>query len=91
MLKLDEPFRNHEILIISLFTIVQICGWRVKQCFLLKILVDILPLDPDPWIRIFLRIRIQELKILRIQRIRILSTVLKGTKNRGDDFKENIY
>ena len=25
------------------------------------------PLDPDPWIRIFLRIRIQEAKILRIQ------------------------
>ena len=24
------------------------------------------PLDPDPWIRIFLRIRIQEAKILRI-------------------------
>ena len=36
------------------------------------------PLDPDPWIRIFLRIRIriQEAKILRIQRIRILSTGL---------------
>ena len=32
------------------------------------------PLDPDPWIRIFLRIRIQKGKILRIQRIRILST-----------------
>ena len=32
------------------------------------------PLDPDPWIRIFLRIQIQEGKILRIQRIRILST-----------------
>ena len=33
-------------------------------------------LDQDPWIRIFLRIqiRIQEAKILRIQRIRILST-----------------
>ena len=29
------------------------------------------PLEPDPWIRIFLRIRIQEAKILRIQRIRI--------------------
>jgi len=33
------------------------------------------PLDPDPWIHIFLSIRIQEAKILRIQRIRILSTV----------------
>ena len=33
-------------------------------------------LDPDPWIRIFLpnRIRIQEAKILRIQRIRMIST-----------------
>ena len=34
------------------------------------------PLNPDPWIRIFLQIRIQEAKILRIQRIRILSTEL---------------
>ena len=32
------------------------------------------PLDPDPWIYIFLRIRIQEANIWRIQRIRILST-----------------
>ena len=38
-------------------------------------------LDPDPWIRIFLRIRIQEPKILRIQRIwiRILSTDTRWT------------
>ena len=42
-LKLDEPFRDQEIFIISL------CS-----------------LDPDSWIRIFLRIRIQEAKILRI-------------------------
>jgi len=34
------------------------------------------PLDLDPWIRIFLRIRIQEAKILRIQRIRILSSAI---------------
>ena len=34
-------------------------------------------MDPDPWIRIFLRIWIQEVKILRIQRIRILSTGLE--------------
>ena len=31
-------------------------------------------MDQDPWIRTFLRIRIQEAKISRIQRIRILST-----------------
>ena len=31
-------------------------------------------MDPDPWICIFLRIRIQEANILRIQRIHILST-----------------
>ena len=42
----------------------------VKKFFLLIFY----PLDPDPWIRIFLRIRIQEAKILLIQRIRILST-----------------
>ena len=33
------------------------------------------PLDPDPWIRIFLQILIQEAKILRTQRI--LSTAGK--------------
>jgi len=36
--------------------------------FFLQFLVDIFPLDLDPWIRIFLRIRIQEAKILRLQR-----------------------
>ena len=58
MLKLDEPFRNQEIFIISLFSKVQIWVLRVLQ-----FLVDILPLgigsvdphifaDPDPkhWI-----------------------------------------
>ena len=49
-------------------------GFRGKQVFFLQYLVDILPLDPDPWIRTFLRIRIQKAKILWIQRIRILST-----------------
>ena len=42
MLKLDEPFRNQEINIISLFSIVQIWILRVK--FFLQFLVDILPL-----------------------------------------------
>ena len=37
------------------------------------------PLDPNPWIRTFLRKRIQEAKILRIQRIRILSTAWKDS------------
>ena len=51
------------------------------------------PLDPDPWIRIFLRIRIQEAKILRIQqirvRIRILSTgcLLEATFVRDNNFQ----
>ena len=79
MLKLDEPFRNQEIFIMSLFSIFQIWGLRV---FFLLIFI---PFDPDPWICIFLRIRIQEAKILRIQRVRhqwirfrILSTGLKG-------------
>ena len=54
MLKLNEPFRNQEIFIISLFSIVLIWGLRVINFF-----VDILPLesgsvdphffaDPDP-------------------------------------------
>ena len=58
MLKLDEPFRNQDIFIISPFSIVQTWVLRVKFLFL-QILVDILPLgsgsvdphifaDPDP-------------------------------------------
>ena len=58
MLKLDEPFRNQEILLISLISKVQIWVFRVKF-FLLQFLFDILPLgigsvdthifaDPDP-------------------------------------------
>ena len=58
MLKLDEPFRNQEIFIISLFSIVQIWVLRVNF-LLLQFLVDFLPLvsgsvephifaDPDP-------------------------------------------
>ena len=62
-----KPFRNDEIFIIFLFPKVQI--W--VSFFFLQFLVDFNPLDPDPWVRIFLRIR--EAKILRIQRIRILS------------------
>ena len=75
MLKLVEPFGNEESFLISLFSKVQIwffCSFWLIFC----------PLDPDPWIRIFLRIRIQEAKILRIQRIRILSTDLQGYPQR---------
>ena len=57
MLKLDESFRNQEIFIISLFSIVSI--WVLRVNFFLQFLVDILPLgsgsvdphifaDPDP-------------------------------------------
>ena len=78
MLKLDEPFRNQEIFIISLFLIVQIWVLRV-DLFCCSFWLIFCPLDSDPLIRIFLRIRIQEAKILRIQRIRIriLSTALE--------------
>ena len=72
ILKLDEPFRNQEIFIISLFSIVQI--WVLRfNFFFCSFWLIFCPLDPDPWIRIFLRnrIRIQEAKILRI-----LSTAL---------------
>ena len=70
MLKLYEPFRNQEIFIIYLFSIVQsrirenksfFCSFRLKFC----------PLDPDQHI---LRIWIQEDEILRIQRIWIQGT-----------------
>ena len=57
MLKLDEPFRNQEIFIISLFSIVKTWVLRVK--FFFQFLIDILLLgsgsvdphifaDPDP-------------------------------------------
>ena len=57
MLKLDEPFRDQEVFIISLFSIVQF--WVESKICLLQFLVDILPLgsgsvdphnfaDPDP-------------------------------------------
>ena len=61
MLKLAAPFKNQEIFIISLFSIVQIWVLRVNF-FFLQFMVDILPLgsgsvdphifadptDPDP-------------------------------------------
>ena len=74
---LSQNFRNEEIFIIPLFPKVQICVLGVKKFFCIFWLIfHPLDPDPDPWIRIFLRIRIQEAKILRIQRfrIRILST-----------------
>ena len=57
MLKLNEPFRNQEIIIILLFSIVK--TWVLRVNFFLQFLVDILPLgygsvdpyifaDPDP-------------------------------------------
>ena len=78
ILKLDEPFRNEKIFIISLFfKSSDLCFFLSRKCFfVVEILLIFYPLDPDPWV--FLRIRIREAKILRIQRIRIriLSTAL---------------
>ena len=51
-------------------------GFESKIIFLCSFWLIFCPLDPDPWIQIFLRIRIQEAKILRI---RILSTAEKYT------------
>ena len=48
ILKLDEPFRNEEILIISIFFKNSELGFRSKKRLFLQFLVDILP----PWIRI---------------------------------------
>ena len=79
MLKLDKPFRNQEIFIISIFFNSSDLGFDSKFFFYSFWLI-FCPLDPDLWIRIFLRIRIQEAKILRIQRIRILSTALNVKK-----------
>ena len=57
---------------------------NLNELFRIQVLVKqisavfVCPLDLDAWVRIFLRIRIQEAKILWIQqsRIRILSTAL---------------
>ena len=85
MIKLDEPFRNQEIFIISLFFISSDLGFRSEKVFF-QFLVDFLHLDPDPWICIVLRIRIQAAKIIRI---RILSTGLNDqivSKTNPDTF-----
>ena len=55
--------------------------WDLRV-ILLAAFVDISPLDPDPWIHLFVRIRIQEAKILWKQRIRILGTVKYNVQKR---------
>ena len=44
-----------------------------------KDVLIICTLDPDPWTGIFLQIRILETKMMRTQRIRILSTDWRNT------------
>ena len=84
MLQLDKLFRYQEIFIIFLLSTVQIRILKVKCVYFLQFLVDIFPsLDPDPWIRIFLRIQIQT--FFRNQRIRILSNDLKDILVRSTD------
>ena len=79
-LKLDEPFRIQEIFIIPLFFKRPDLGSESKKVFFFSFWLKFCPFDPDPWIRLFfwIRIMIHEAKILRIQRIRILCTGLKG-------------
>ena len=61
MQQLDEPFRQKDMFgNLSFFN-----SLREKDFFLSQFLVDILPLDPYPWIRIFLLIWIQEAKMLQ--------------------------
>jgi len=65
--KLDKLFREKDIIYNLPFV-----GLRAKSfCFIVLMFSS---LDPDSPIRIFLQIQIQEAKILRIQRIRILSS-----------------
>ena len=73
-----KPFRNKEIFKISLFSKVKIWVLGVNKFF------SVFGSYVTPWIRLFLRIRIQEAKILWIQRIRILSTAISGSlRSRG--------
>ena len=74
-----KPFRNKEIFKISLFSKVKIWVLGVNKFF-----YSVFGSYVTPWSRIFLRIRIQEAKILWIQRIRILSTAISGSlRSRG--------
>ena len=58
----------------NLFSKVQSRFIVIKKFFFCSFWLIFYLLEQDPWISIFLRIRIQEAKILRIQWIRILST-----------------
>ena len=69
ILKLDEPFRNEDIFIISLFSKVHL-GFMSKKDFFCSFWLIFYPLDPDPWIRIFLRIQIW----IQAAKIQILNT-----------------
>ena len=57
ILKLNEPFRNEEICIISLSFKSSDLGFRSKD-FFYNFWLIFYPLDPDPWTRIILWIRI---------------------------------
>ena len=52
-LKLDEPFKNEEIFIISFFQKFRIRVLGVKKYFFCSSWLIFYPLDPDPWIRIY--------------------------------------
>ena len=78
MLKLDESLKNQEILIISLFSIVQI--WVKNVFFFSSFWVIFFPLDQDLWILIFLRIRIQEDKIFRILKLKKTEMIKRDLK-----------
>ena len=74
LLKLGEPFRNQNKFYNLAFFNSSDLGFESKIFCCCSFWLIFCPLDPDPRIRIFFRIRIQKAKILRIQRIRILST-----------------
>ena len=66
ILKLDNQSEMRKIFQSLFFSKVQILVARRKKVFFCSFWLIFYPLDPDPWICIFLRIRIQEAKILRI-------------------------
>ena len=57
-----ESFRNEKIFIIYFFKSSEL-GFRSNKVVFFSFWLISYPLDPDPWIRIFLQIRIQEAKI----------------------------
>ena len=73
ILKLDESYKDYKVFN-NLLLVESYNSWFRQHVFYAWFRLIFFPLEPDPWIRLSLRIRIQEAEMLVIQWIRILST-----------------